>query len=207
MSFSLLSRGATRTKKRKVGHGIGQSNTKSHTTTQANDGGINTRNLYKFDLLQIPKSNSNERRDERVRDVVNFRGWKICWQLRNDTQKPMIFHWAIIQPKRPGEFGLSQNDDFFRDNGSSTRAVDFSNGLTCLDFDCNAINTDTFNVIHHKKLRLGPKDGDNAFVDTSSRNWMFFQKYIDLKRQIRYNSAGNPESALYFVYWCDTWGS
>lgn len=198
---------AVRQKKAKVGHPVRSSNTKQSIITDVKDGGINTRNLYYFDMLTIPQSTSNERRDERVRDIINFRGWKLCFQIRNELTSPVWFHWAILQPKRPAEFGLERNTAFFRSPGTENRAVDFGNGLTALELDCNSINTDLFNVIHHKRFQLGPREGNTEYTQGTSRNWYTLNRYIPLKRQIRYGSSGTPESALFFVYWCDKYGA
>lgn len=182
---------------------------------------FDTRTLYGHnysgqgeDLLQIPEEVNGFDDRYRERKVIKISGIHFCFQFRNDLETPVYFHYAIMNEKAC----LPQtnfNADFFRDHGKADqRNTDFVNpnsGLTALELHCLPINTDKWNVLTHKKYRVGPKDpnlpvGQGAYNFMGKNNYFDREFYLPLNRQIRFDGSGSAAKntdPLYLVHWCD----
>jgi len=193
--------------RRRVGEPLGTSNAKHETNQYVQN--LSTKTLYQFRLLDLPEkttlANENSQLDRRVRDCVNMRGIKFCMNIRrlalgaeNDNKSKLWFNFAIISPKA----GIDNAEtiplaDFFRSDGN-TREVDFNAAAnTALDWRCNPINTDKYNVHKHKRLQLAPMDS------TIGNKERLIEWYMPLKRQIRYQAGSVfPEGKnMYLVMW------
>lgn len=166
--------------------------------------------LASVPLISLIKS-STDALDGRSRDIVNFRGVKICFYAKNKKQsgEPIYLNWAIISPKDSSAASLVA-DDFFRGDGAS-RAINFSNTLSWMDTRCMPINTDKYNVLHHRRLVLdGVWNVDdtvpgtaNDTINLGTKGTVFFEKYIPINRQLRFDAtAATPTTPnVFMVYW------
>lgn len=195
-------------KRRRIGERIGKSVAKTaidrvDSTTLFSP---NTRTLYAYDMTSIPQTSSNSI-DQRQRDIINMRGFKVCLLIRNRTAQPMTFNMAVISPKGD-QTGLSTGDtgstlvlNFFRGNGN-TREVDFGSAITNNQYHCLPINTDRWVVLAHQRRILRNQTNTGNYTNETP-NYFKIQKYFKINRQIRYDNVGSSTSPVYFVYWID----
>jgi len=183
--------------RRQIGEAVGSGGSKRLSTDYSLN--LATRTLYSEPLLQIPKGTQI---DDRTRDVINFRGVKICASIVNKSTtgngEKMFWNMAVISPKAENHTAGVSTTSFFRGNGA-TRTVDFSTALTAIDFRCLPINTDNWIILKHKRMTLAP------FSSTEGLNGRVVEFYLPLKRQIRYENAGsNPAGKeVFLVWWLD----
>lgn len=144
--------------------------------------------------------------DQRQRQVVNFRGWKIDFEMTNNLNFPLYVNVAVLAPKA-GAVNVSRAD-FFRYQGND-RAVNFDNVLTAIEFAKLPINVDRYTVLKHKRMTFTPGLNELSTLTRDGNNWRKFRWYIKLKRQIRFDASQNqPESGQCFlVFWCDAFGA
>ena len=182
---------------------------------------LNTRTAYCTLLNSLAQDVTRiDARDGR--DIVNFRGVKICFEIHNRlTGKDDIlyFNWAIVKAKhlcdddvpvapmkRASDFQLPM-DKFFR-SYDGNRSEAFSEARSAIEFKCSPINTDEFVVLSHKRFQVL-----NASDQNMGRHYKFIDKYLPVNRQIRYMPEGDPNNPgdnlpipgdrLHLVYWCD----
>lgn len=189
--------------RRRIGMRVGVGNSKRDADVTTFP--VSTRTLYDTPLLNLTKGTAI---DNRERDLINFRGCKICLSFVNDvsTYSPngekLFWNMAIISPKDETTKTTFTTTKFFRGSGS-TRYHAFDNNLTALEFRCLPINTDEFNVLKHKRMVLAPYSA----VDGTNNKMIEF--YWSLNRQIRYeDGTAFPEGKqVYLVQWFDTQNS
>lgn len=193
-------------RRRVIGEPIGSSSAKSRevVSTLAVNTVVQTRTLYSQELTEIPRSDNI---GERERDIVNLRGFKICISLRNTNNDPCYYNLALISFKG-NACATSENTiettKFFRDHNNS-RGQDFSQALTALEFHCLPINTDLYNVITHKRYRIGGAAVGSSNWNSQSNNFKNIDFYQKIKRQIRFENSDQESSnhKVFFVEWCD----
>ncbi len=186
-----------------VGHSVGSGTSKKFERVNTNGQNLQSRVLYDTNLLtNLVKGDAL---NERERNIINLRGFKICQEVTNQsTQKALYYNVAVICPRTSQ--GSISNTDFFRSQGSGTaRGTNFDTGLTSNEFHCLPINTDNYTVLKHRRYRLGPATQSSGVIGGSQNNYMNIDWYIPIKRQIRYESGiGNPtDGNIYIVYWAD----
>lgn len=162
--------------------------------------GLASRTLANFAITDLPHTTSNAA-NMRQRNLVNMRGVKVCWEIRNLQTFPMYFHWAIVVPKK--EDGITATD-FFRDPYGSSRGVVFDSALTGIELDCNNINSDRFTIMCHKRYLLAPTT-PTTFNENGNLNYRKFHRYQKIGRQFRYDNTGDSiaeNGRAYVVYWC-----
>jgi len=86
--------------------------------------------------------------------------------------------------------------------------VDFDNTQSALQFRCNQLNTDKFNVLMHKRMILGPSlkaSSTNTVQDSTLPSFKLIDRYIPLKRQLRFAelNVNIPDHPVFLLYWCD----
>lgn len=167
--------------------------------------------LQAIPLISLTKS-STDAIDQRQRDMVNYRGIKVCVFLRNldVTGEPMYCNWAIISPKASAGSALAPTD-FFRGDGAS-RGKDFIVGSSWMDTHCMPINTDVYNVLHHRRFVLDGvfNAGDalpattNDVTNTGTKGTLLFEKYIPVNRQLRFDSGQEYPTTpnIFMCFWC-----
>jgi hypothetical protein len=154
-------------------------------------------------MTNIPEGNSINQRE---RQMVNMRGFKICIELRNIRDDPLYFNLAVIAPK--GATATPVTPDFFR-GSTDDRAIDFGTALTSNEFHCLPINTDKYVVLLHKRYRLGPSPGATLYTNENSNNFLNIDRYVSLKRQLRWSKdEQSAESGrVYVVHWAAAFGA
>lgn len=161
-----------------------------------------TRTLYAEPLVNISHTASNVV-NGRQRNIVNISGFKICWELRNESNAGLWFNYAIIAPRN--DLGGPTTPDFFRSNGTE-RGEDFSVSLDSNRFHCANINTDKYIVLKHKRSMFIPTANTGTDIAHSGKNFRHYQMYIKMKRQIRFDSTATAIPTTrqpYLVYWMD----
>ena len=168
----------------------------------------NTRTFYWYNCVQIEKTSSNSIH-QREREMCNFRGFKVCAEVRNlRTTEDMYCNMAIISPKGAevvfgsvGSGSATAVSDFFRNAGGNQRGLDFGTANTGIENHCSPINADLWNVMGHTRFVLG---ASNSAV---RRKFRIIQKYIKVNRQIRYETGNDhSQSPIYLCYWFDEVG-
>jgi len=163
------------------------------------------RTLYAYDCCNIEQGTAP---NQRTRDILNFRGVKICMDILNttDPDRPVFFNWAMISPKSNTFIDKAQ---WFRSNADN-RITSFDDpNLTSMDYHCRSINTDAFNVITHKRHILAPRTSGGQYTGKTNLRVM---RYVKISRQVRYNSFEIPNSdpkefvekcttPIFFCYW------
>lgn len=170
-----------------------------------------TRVLYSDELTAIPQATSAFDIDARRRQLCVVKGFKICLEFHNVTSNPMYVNWAVIAPKGNNDVGTGASpvpvEDFFRSNGSE-RARDFSTTMTALQFHCDPINSDRYEILRHKRMLIGGKPGASDYTHSVKNNYIVNDEYIKLNRQVRWNASQETMSgACYLAYWFDELGT
>ena len=193
--------------RKRIGKPVGTSTAKSKIIVNTGLASKNTRTQYIIDLSEVPKSDAI---DNRVRNIINVRGFKFCMFVHNREDIPLTFNIAVISPK--AQTGVD-TVDFFRGQGAKQRGIDFATFNTSLEFKCLPINTDKYNILRHKRYTLGAAGGEVNPQDWKCDRrctYMEFMWYTKLNRQWQYDSTtdNGPESGrVFLVYWADTWGT
>jgi len=166
---------------------------------------IGTKDLKQYKLLNLEKSTDLSDTQKRNRDLVNFRGIKLCINFRNATNagdanyaRILHGHVAVVSPRALDAVTDIPMGDFFRSQGEvGKRGKDFAIDLTGLDFRCLPINTDLYYIHQHYKFKLARGSTDSGGKE------MLYEKYLPLKRQIRYENQGaTPEGKnMYLLLW------
>lgn len=143
--------------------------------------------------------------NQRSRRVINLRGVRAQVHFTylpgsiTNIEQIIFVNFAIIAPKE-GIAGLSTTD-FFRSYGSQ-RSQDFP--TTTADTPVlinNPINTDKYEVMLHKQVRLASRSIGPFPLSEFNGNF-----YVPIKRQIRYDSdaASSANGDLRFCMWYTT---
>jgi len=188
-----------------IGAAVGTSNSKTNTVTDLNGTARATRTLRSLNLTNIPQYSTGSQVNTRVRDIIRFSGVKVSMEWRNLTDSVLQCHVAVLAPTAAVNVG---NGDFFRDNTTESRSVDFSSALSSTEFMNLPIKTDRYTILLHKRFLLGRAlteavQGDNVKGDA---NYRTFQKYFKINRQIRYEDTSTPRDGnIYLVWWADNY--
>lgn len=190
-----------------IGERIGTGTAKKAITGQNPTTNRSTRTLYTEGLTDIAEG---EQIDQRERKLANIRGFRICMEVNNKSNKPLNFNIAIVSPK-DGANGVVTSA-FFRSYIANDRARDFDNTLSSIELKCQPINTDRYTVLKHKRYRLIPGNSGlgTETVSLSGHSFMNIDWYQSLKRQARWAAAGalQPQSGeVWLVWWADGWSS
>lgn len=182
---------------KKVGFKKGAGTAKRHEVLGSLVLSQDSRSLYVDDVTTIPRGDNLNQRE---RHSVFLSGFKICFEVKNRTASPAMFHWAIIAPKQNTTVN---NTDFFRAKDGDLRSVDFGNTLSSNEMNCLPINQDKYNIIVRSKKQLVAGAAGGTTVSLSGKSWCFIEDYVPIKRQIRFNSAtaNDTNNKFYLVYW------
>lgn len=188
--------------RRRIGKPVGQGNAKRNANYRAEP--ANSRTLYSEPLLNLTRqSGTSNAINTRERNIINFRGIKICFSFMNlKTQaekNPMFLNVAVVAYKGARDNKTSvATANFFR-GSNATRGMDFGTALSAIEFRCSPINTDELTVYSHSRHTLGDVTANNR------SNCMTKEFYVKLNRQVAYvDSSSNPQSTQVFLcWWCD----
>lgn len=184
----------------KIGDRIGTSSARRDLVVEDNTA-INTRTLYFAQLDDISEGTGN---NQRMRDQLNIRGFRIFMNVTNNTGNAVYFNFAVvscINQDQPTTF------NFFRSYGTP-RAVTFSTSLTSTDFHFRPINTDEYAVLSHKRFHFGSAPSTGNLGSTSHYKQILM--WVPVKRQQRYDTEATSGTAelsqkkIYKCFWCDT---
>lgn len=195
---------------------VGTTNCKIHRGLNLNFTSRNGRLLYHSNCFtNIPRTSPtdllNTNTNSRERNVINLRGIKYFMHVRNNFDKPICFHYAIVVDRTPlkapviGDF----NKDFFRNPGYNTgdRSRDFSTSVNGLDMAMMSINTDKFLVLKHKRIMIHQKLNGFGNYNPNMKNWVNISNYMPINRQIRYDIGVDgihyAFTRIYLMYWAD----
>jgi len=190
----------------RIGTPVGRGTARHTQTGQVSPTGNQAnRSLFVRNITDIQQGTNPNQRN---RDIVNFRGVKICCDFMNVGVNVDIFvNYALVSPKAGITVDLER---FFRSNAAE-RAIDFDDqGLTAMDYHCRAINADIYNIITHKRLRLARQSAEVQNGNfTYSRRVM---RYVPIKRQLRYQDLGGGlgeecTTPIFFIWWYDVEGN
>lgn len=181
-----------------IGYRPGSGTSRRVQTGTESDGLRDTRTLYSSNLTDI--SGGTDLNDK-SRGIIYISGFKICFQAQVESTvvpagKHLLLNFAVVAPKINQD--SIETADFFRGNASQ-RGVAFSTQLSSTDIHCLNINTDRYRILTHARYKLGRENGDRA------PNHLFLQRWIPLRRQIRFDTSTNvaPSDNIYMIYWTD----
>lgn len=175
---------------------------------------LDTRTLYAWDLTNISQGDEP---NQRTRDIVNFRGIKICADFVNTAVSPpepvpgnrplvTLVRWAIVSPKYSTTI---QQNSFFRSYGANRNVKFDHESLTYMDYYCRPLNIDAMHVITGGKFYLNNEVAYAAALHGKMDRKIM--KYIPIKRQLRYilgdENVEFCSTKIYFICWCDVAGA
>lgn len=175
---------------------------------------LNTKTLYGIRLNNIEVADAlvtgkGFGQQERLRAVIDLRGWRLRLSLLNASVVPNYFHYAIVSPKSGDQIQISLQD-FFRDHEAS-RDVNFSTALETHAFHDLYINPDKFHILSHNKIFIPKWDesttGNGWSVgDYKNCNYKVINKYVPLKRPVTFDdddvTQNYADKGIFLLYWC-----
>ena len=199
--------------RRSIGERIGSGNAKR---TETSDSAANLRQgqLASKALIDVLHSTNNFL-TTRDRNLINYRGVKICMWLKNKLASgdPLYLNVAVVSPKTlPGETTVLPATDFFRSSFNNNRARDMGISINFMDLHCMPINSDLYKIYMHKRLRIPgiynaldstpPTSAPQANLGMAGEKWLEF--YVPIKRQVRFtdqNSRYPSGNNVYLAWW------
>lgn len=185
--------------KRRVGETPGTDMCRATTQIQESSAPKDTRTVYDLDITNISPGSAIDNRD---RGLINLRGWKMRVNWVNISDDELVLNYAIISPKTANAVSSA---GFLRTYNQS-RDADINTILPGIVMAYNPISTDKWNVILHRRHWLLPGASGGDVNSQRGSNYFFLNKYISLKRQVRFNddTTDNAESGRCFFIWWTT---
>lgn len=208
-------RGKQRFSRSQIGDKVGSVGTKEYLTGSIT-GDLGQRELAYLSLTTLPATATNDV-NERQRNIVNCRGWKIYMRFNridpgttNENDQPLYLNIAVVSP-RHSQLGGNLSDNFWRDGTQNSRALNFNPGAGYWDplvYNMYSINSDMFVILKHKKYKLGRTTTDASAADANKESCVNLKWWVPLKRQLRYEGAAvTANDDVYLVYWYDMQGT
>lgn len=190
-----------------IGHDKHVDNAQRHEISNEALTAKNDQTLYKTELTDVPGAASTVAIDRRRRDMMYFSGARICMEMRNNSADPMYFNVAVIAP-RGNQLGVFSTN-FFRANDTDRATNASAAELKGLEWHCLPINADQFTILRHDKFLLGPnvEPSSSDYKDNTTPNYMNYDKYVPVKRNVRFDPQENCTDPVYLVYWAAKFGS
>lgn len=180
----------------RVGERVGSSNAKSVSAEWA----LITRQDRSMYSHNITAPAKGDEINQRERNIINLRGVKICFETRLSAGVPggekCYFNMAMVTNKTDKSTSLFDTSGFFRAPGSTAREVNFNGISMSIDKHCLPINSDKFNILFHIRRKM--KKGAPGF---DAHDQMTIEKWVPIRRQIRYDNAGAPACQVWLVWW------
>ena len=189
----------------KVGEDPGMSNCKRQTTNDVAtiSPGTPGTNLDIYSLTDLTKGSDINNRE---RDLINCRGFRIRYHFSVLGLNPVHVHLAVVAPKQTWDLSgqAAASSQFLRGNGA-TRFLNFGSANSGLVNNHNGINTDRFTVLSHKRVPLGLAGSTSNYMGGTTPNWSSGDYYVKVNRQLRYESGGTTcDTPVYLVVWFDS---
>lgn len=201
--------------RREVGNPVGMSNAKRVVTVNINDNlGVSSRTIHQIPLIKCAKGTAI---NQRLRDLVNLRGFRFELNVNNIKPNAYVLNWAFVHPKANmvstnTTTGMFDTSEFFRHYGA-TRAGGLATAMSGLEVTNAAINTDMYAVLRRGRIFLNPgRDSDNPgatdiiYLGEKGANYRFKKLWVPIKRQVVWDpniSNDLPTENVSFVYWLD----
>jgi hypothetical protein len=199
---------------RMYGEAAGRSKKQISSTAATYGTGVSPNALYKSQVINIEEGpNINQR----LGNTVFLRGIRFCGELRNTNKFPMYYNMAIVSLKHQLTYVQNDTDlsypNFFRAEGTTERAINFTGELDSIVYHCRAINTDLFNVFAHQRMLLpsavsADNEFDNPNNDHTYKTYKFLKRYVKINRTIRWINNGDDIllNPIYLLQWSCKYG-
>lgn len=184
---------------------------------------INHRKLY---VDPVPFPSQGAQVGLRLGTTIRVSGIHICETIANPSDKPVLLHYCVLQPKDRGITDVNQvRAAFFRntridppsgdppvyDNNRTSTFTDAQNGDAFdYSYSCNPLNPDKFYILKHQKIILSQGDitpDGQATVITNGvakNSYWHFDHYFKLAgKRMTFTTAADttPEHPILRVYW------
>ena len=171
----------------RVGERVGTSNCRRVQNVAVDRSSNSTKTFYSTALLGLALGDNI---DQRPRDIANMRGIKLALKFENlvETDSMHVNVAVITRKDCTSTTTTPLTEDFWRDPLGSSRGINWSTAHNALDMHTNMINTDRFLVHWHKRFTLGAPGSSDAMRPY----YRIIEKYIPIKRQLRYDSSTTP---------------
>ncbi len=199
--MDLRDRWARNTAKTTPGFPLGGKTSKTHTTGAINDG----LNSYAVAALLIDDIDKGDGINERERDIVHLKGWKVRFHFQNTYDVPITLRFAVVSPRQT--FGTTATEralSLLRSFGPE-RALNLGIGNSGISNTKNRINDDLYMIMYEHSVEVGPDASSTGYTGGVEANWSYFEKWIPLNKQLRYSTgtSGKSETPVYLIYWYD----
>lgn len=171
------------------------------------------------ELTYIPQDvNFSEENNNRQRNSINVRGFKLGLECLNQRNQQLYFNYAIVGFKidvtsgtfdtGPGTNSGDVNQEI-QQWFTSERGVGINRSLgatlTGLETHVLPINQNRFKVLTHKRFIIQSQQGDNELTQgIYAPNTLIHNRWIPFNREITYTGTG-PDTAndkIFLVTWC-----
>lgn len=194
------------TKNGRIGEKVGLSSCKRVTTIALGSQDVPALMFLPHNVCNLGKGSAI---NERERDIINCRGFRVRMHIQNLSYYPVTWHMALVAPK---EDWNRTGDGFIRGH-YGTRDLNIDEVQSGVENNENAVNTDKFVVVKHHRIKIGPS-GDPDTTQTSAvnrynfanvrQNWVYKEYFFKLNRQLRYeDSNANCLTPMYLCTWFD----
>ncbi len=118
---------------------------------------------------EVPRGTSLNQRE---RDIVHLKGWKLRFFVKNTYDVPVTLRYAMIAPRQTWNLAtaVTKSASFLRSYGS-TRALNMGSVNSGLSNTKNPINDDMFMVMQSNTLEIGPNAGATGYTGGVQANW------------------------------------
>lgn len=164
--------------------------------------------VYLFDTTICPLEPGGSRTG-RTFSRINCYGIRVQAALQSmqvdtlpvTTYSPWVVNFALVVRKDQAD-SLPNSNNFFRDHSADSQ-VDFSIGLSGYEISNNSINGDKYNVLWRRKYFIS---GKRAANDQQPRQYLSFDKYFPIKRQLDYadGTGTSCREKIVLLMWFDT---
>lgn len=183
-------------------------------------------NMGSLQIQSLPWPSFGDGLRERERNVIRFKGVKICRLFEYATDKdsafdigPIELHWALVQFKDPQLLttDLSILNDTFRTfESDTTKSQNFPTYSAASNWDmtlnCAPLNPEKWKVLTHKRFALCAQDNSNnaagRMMLTTRRgpHYVKIEKYYKFNKSLNFRntSDGVPDNNIVELYWYNT---
>lgn len=196
----------SRTPRPKVGERSGTSNSKTYSLNSAES--FSSRQIVALSMLE--GIGQGDFINQRERQHIDLAGIKMFLNFRNKTDTAVFLNYGVLGIKNTRTIPESINPiGFFRSNGTS-RTGDFDTTISSVTMHNQAINTDDYIVLMHKRKCLASRQSGTGgdWQTNKDSSYLDVAKYLRIKRQIRYAASdGEPtDTPIYFFYFITAHG-
>lgn len=174
---------------------------------------LNRKVLWAEDIKFTLPPDTND--DLRAAPAMSYKcnGFKVCYAIRNNAEKPVYVHMAIVQPKNFKESLTEFKQDFFSNPSSTvTKYSDFVEFGTTPTWDagqdCMNLNKKKFNIFTHKRILLNGLSVNTTPSNLSEKGatWCKREHYYKLNKTFEFDQVSNTQTInpLWIAVWFET---